>query len=555
VLEAGATLGGGVEITGGSLVATGNAGGTIDLKGGLVGGVAPAIFSFGPGCTWTSGTIAGLSKVVTGGTLATSGTSFKGVGGFSTLTIDGLLQWAGGAPIDGNDTSNIVVTTGGKFEVTADGDLFSRFYSNNRLTVAGTLEKSAGTGALWIDEWFVELSGTIRCKSGSVDISADSSVLPGAGFDGSGRTRWVAGNIGVRGTSTIQSGATVEFAGASINGNVDGTACFQGGAIDWSAGWLNGWIVLNSTTTLTGPAGKVIGGFSELRNAGTMVTGGSGTLTGWDSSKLRNLPGATLTCAGGNHFANFYGNNRLVNEGTMTLGSAGAPGRQTMDWAFEQTSTGRLLLDVAGPEAVTPVPQFDNLSVGSGVLLAGRLDVAKVNGYAPAADTIFPFVGGSGISGTFAIVQAPGFSVEYEGAVAKLRTGSAGLAFQTWATDHGLTGDDAAADADPDHDHVVNFLEYAFNLDPMVPGPAPTSSEVLIVEGQRWLSVRYRRWQDRIEAGVAYSAEASANLGTWNTPGVIDEADPDAAPVAGSDARRCRILIGAGKVFLRLRVE
>ena len=63
------------------------------------------------------------------------------------------------------------------------------------------------------------------------------------------------------------------------------------------------------------------------------------------------------------------------------------------------------------------------------------------------------------------------------------------------------------------------------------------------------------RWQDRIDSGLGYHPERSESLGSWNVTGLTDEADLDAPAVAGSEARRCRIPLAAGKGFLRLRVE
>lgn len=48
--------------------------------------------------------------------------------------------------------------------------------------------------------------------------------------------------------------------------------------------------------------------------------------------------------------------------------------------------------------------------------------------------------------------------------------------FAEWADSYGLTGDDAAYDADPDFDRIPNLLEYAFaGLDPTVINSAPST--------------------------------------------------------------------------------
>jgi hypothetical protein len=551
VLEGGASTNGGVEVTGGTLIASGNAGGRIDVKGGITGATPPAVFSFADGSTWTGGHLAGYTAVPNGGSLAVSGPDYKRLEGGTTLTVGGLLLWQGGHPIVGYDSSTISVATGGLFRVAADGDLFGNHYSGNRLLLAGTLEKTAGTQATILDEWLVEGAATLRPQTGSIDFHTTANLLPGTKFEGVAQTRFNSGTATVQGVATIQAGSSVRFAGADILGHTDGSGGISGGTIEWTAGWLGRALTLNSTTTLSGPGGKGIGGGSEIRNTGTMTLGGTGGLTGYDSSTLRNLAGGTLNCPGTCHLGNNYGNNSLINEGTMTIG---APhGRQTLDWRFQQTSTGVLALGVGGENSVTP--EFDILQAGGGFQLGGKLTVAKTGGYVPAEETTFTFLNGSGITGTFATVQAPGFGVEYSPASALLRAGNSGLGFEDWAVDHGLTGANAFSDADPDRDGIGNFLEYAFNTDPNVKSAQPVVSSVEAIEGQPWVTLHYRVWQDRVDAGLGYHAERSANLGGWNTAGLVDELDAAAPVVEGSEARRCRVPMTGAKDFLRVRAE
>jgi hypothetical protein len=181
--------------------------------------------------------------------------------------------------------------------------------------------------------------------------------------------------------------------------------------------------------------------------------------------------------------------------------------------------------------------------------------VVKTGGYIPAEDTTFTFLSGSGVTGTFATVQAPGFAVEYSPGSALLRASNSGLGFEDWAADHGLAGANAFADADPDRDGIGNFLEYAFNTDPKVRSVNPVASSVETIEGQAWVTLRYRVWQDRIDAGLGYHAERSANLGEWNTTGLVDEVDESAPVVEGSEARRCRVAMSGAKDFMRVRTE
>ena len=551
VLEGGASLSGGVEITGGSLIASGNAGGRLDVKGGTAGATGAAVFSFANGSTWTGGYLEGSTAVPTGASLTVSGPDYKSLWSGAKLTVAGLLQWEGGHPIVGRDSSTIDVPAGGLFRVTADGDLLGNYYGGNRLLLAGTIEKTAGPLSTLVDEWVVEGAATLRPQTGSIDFQTTVNLLPGTEFEGAAQTRFNTGTTTVQGVATIQAGSSVRFAGADILGHTDGSGGFTGGTIEWTAGWLGRVLALNSTTTLSGPGGKGIGAVGELRNSGTMTLGGTGTLLGYDSSTLRNLAGGTLNCPGSCHLGNNYGGNKLINDGTMNIG---APhDRQTLDWWFQQTASGVLAIEVGGENAATP--DFDILQAGGGFQLGGKLMVVKTGGYIPAEETTFTFLSGSGISGTFATVQAPGFAVEYSPGSVLLRAGNSGLGFEDWAEDHGLAGADAFTDADPDLDGIGNFLEYAFNTDPNVRSANPVASSVETIEGQLWVTLRYRVWQDRIDAGLGYHAERSENLGGWNTSGLVDEVDASAPVMEGSEARRCRIPTSGAKDFIRVRAE
>ncbi|MCW1916012.1 S8 family serine peptidase [Luteolibacter sp. GHJ8] len=553
VLETGASLSGGTEITGGSLIATGNAGGRIDIKGGTLGSDGTATFAFAGSSAWTGGSLHGLLSVPNGASLASSGPDFKGLNHLATLNVGGLLQWDGGATIQGRESSTISIESSGMFRTTADGDVFSNYYGGNRLLLSGTLEKSNGSGVSFFDEWLVEGSGTIRPLTGSIDFHATVNLFNGAKFDGGGQTRLNAGPTTVQGWSTIYPGATVRFGGADIVGHTDGSGGFTGGAIEWTAGTLHRRLTFNSNLAMTGAAGKGIWAGAELRNMGTLTLGGSGGLQGREASTVRNLTGGTLLCPGTSHLSNYYGGNALINEGSMSIGSP-FHGRQTMEWRFQQTASGVLNVTVGGENAATP--DFDFLQAWEGMQLGGKLVVTKTGGYVPAENTTFGILNtGYGISGTFTSLQAPGFGIEYSGTAALLRAGNSGVGFEQWATSKGLSGPNAQSNADPDKDGVVNFLEYAFNSDPAVRSANPVNSSVVTINDQKWIVVGYRTWNDRINAGLGYNPERSPGLSGWNTTGMIDEVDTAAPAIPGSTARRCRIPMSGAKDFMRIRVE
>jgi hypothetical protein len=212
-----------------------------------------------------------------------------------------------------------------------------------------------------------------------------------------------------------------------------------------------------------------------------------------------------------------------------------------------------LVVEVAGSDPSPP--EFDILQVSGGIQLGGILLASTSGGYDPAEGQTFEIITGSPVSGTFIPQIIKGFEIDYQpGAVLLVATG-AGLAYATWAASYELAGDAALPGMDPDGDGQVNFLEYAFNTSPILAAASPTRFAVEENGGHAWLVLRYRMWQDRVDAGLNYQPQRSADLGVWLTEGIIDEPDLGAPPLAGSAARRCRIPLHPGsREFLRLGV-
>lgn len=113
----------------------------------------------------------------------------------------------------------------------------------------------------------------------------------------------------------------------------------------------------------------------------------------------------------------------------------------------------------------------------------------------------------------------------------------------------------AGLSSDPDHDGMVNLLEYAFVLDPLASEMSGALPEVgtSLVEGESHLTLTFRRRKGAADLG--YAVEDSSNLIEWarvvvTETSVVDHGDWEMVTVrdpAGLSAEPAR--------FLRLRVQ
>ena len=105
--------------------------------------------------------------------------------------------------------------------------------------------------------------------------------------------------------------------------------------------------------------------------------------------------------------------------------------------------------------------------------------------------------------------------------------------------------------ADPDHDGMVNLLEYALGGDPNQPSPAPMPVISHInISGTDYLTLTYTK--DVTKTDVVYQAQASMNLGTGSWTDISD----DLMGTSGNiETHRAKIAVGGGGFkFLRLQV-
>ena len=538
--------------------------------------------------SWTAGTIHGNLEILPGVTLLVTGAAAHkdlGAAGLpGTLTNHGTVRWTeGSAEIrgyggDGPATINNEAT--GVFDIAGNGyPLYHINGTNLVFNNRGRIVKSAGAGATSLD--YSQL-WTFNLESGSVleNAVADpaavlsrsggnavTNVKSGAIFRGPGRIQFAGGtplSATEAGAWTIDNAAKLELAGMVLACPTGAGLTLQAtgeAAATWTAGTIYGVlnIPIGTALTVTGVgAYKDLGTLGQpgtLNNAGTLTWidglpirgyGGTGPAT------LHNQPGGVLNLSSsGNAFYHQAAtNNTLINAGAMHIGSS--PGAVDGTWNFTQTATGVLNIEVAGPAAA----EYDRLAFNGTATLGGTLSATKLNGYAPAEGTTFGFLTAGSVSGTFGLVTG-GFAADYTSTTATLRsTPVVPLTFTDWAAAKGLTGANALPGADPDKDGFDNFYEYVHNLNPTAASAAPATPGTATVGGQQFLTLNYRRYDDREAAGVIYTPQTGTGLGNWGTAGIIEEVDPDAPVISGSTACRCRVPIAVGDdKFLRVKAQ
>ena len=234
----------------------------------------------------------------------------------------------------------------------------------------GTLHAQGTTtnfaaGTLTGGTWQVFGGSTLRLINSGVTTNAANIVLDGANsnfFRDAGTTNALAafGANSAAGSFTIQNGRNFTSAGAVSN--VGSLTIGLGSTFTLAAG----------NYTQTGGTTTVNGGLSAtgLDFLGGVVQG-SGTITG-----------------------------NMADAGQVSPGVS--PGMLTVNGNYLQAGAGALNIEIGGLSAGA---QFDQLSVGGAINLAGALNTSMIGGFVPAVGDAFRILdqtGGGTVGGTFA---------------------------------------------------------------------------------------------------------------------------------------------------------
>ena len=133
-------------------------------------------------------------------------------------------------------------------------------------------------------------------------------------------------------------------------------------------------------------------------------------------------------------------------------------------------------------------------------------------------------------------------------------------AYAHWADVRKLDETHRAPDEDPDHDGSSNFLEYAFDTDPLTPNPLvgprgdgiPFTSPQIVQRTPETLRVAYIRRRKNAGSEASYLLESSTDLSEW----VPVDGEPWITELTGGFEGVVTEMPRSGKVqFFRLRLE
>ncbi len=541
----------------------------LDLQGGVLvnSGVinGPTNIGYGATARGTGGTFGPLA-VLNGGTLDLSASN----------TTLGTLSGSGGAQITAStigsatlavsqatdDTYAGVIQNGnGVVALTKSGPAMlilagSNSYSGGTTISSGTLQVGNGGAAGTLGSGAVADNGVLVFNRS--DSSTVANAISGSGSvtqAGSGTTILTGSNS--YGATTISSG-TLQVGNGGTAGTLGSGGVTDNGALVFhrsdSATVVNtisgngsvtqaglGTTILSGSNTYTGPTnvtvGKLFVNGDQSSATGNVTVAAAATLGG--SGIIGGAVNASGSIAPGNSIGTLTTGNETWNGGASYLceinsfpgGTSTASAGLNPGWDLLSINGGLTIASSTNSKfTIKPI----SLSLSNETSVAENFFSTK-----PYQLTLATATGGiTGFNAGAFAVDTSGFMNDVNGGTFQVATSgtnnlqldftpqTTGQTYSVWASGFGLTGGDADANADPDHDGIQNLVEYALGSDPLNPdADAMPVMSIITVNQVKYLALTYARPLGNYRPiDVTYFVERSTDVtapNSWSTSGVI----------------------------------
>jgi autotransporter-associated beta strand protein len=479
----------------------------------------------------------GGTNTFTGDITINGGTVSAGTGQGSTPTASNL------GALQPTANRNITINSGATLSFTGGNVLgtggSSNTLSNNTIVINSgglLLNGLNGSGAGWWNKL-----GAISLNGGTIRV-------------GSGATTSLYQGLALIGTVTVggSTASTIENYAAS-NSTSNGIHLGQNSTAGQVITFNVADATSNSATDLTVSA-KLLNTSANLTASGLTKTG-AGTMT---LSAANAYTGATTVSAGKLNVTGTLTTSAITVASGATLGGSGSIGTASVAGKIAPGNTTGTLT-ATGAVAITGTWETeidgataDRLDVTGALTLTGAtLDFNLLPGGATQAVYVIGSYGS--LIGSPTVTDLPsGYTVNlnYNGLkqIALVRTATP---FASWATNSGLTGDNALATADPDSDGIANSIEYLLGMNPAVADS--TGLPTAVKSGDNLIFSFTRNKAAALEFSSTVETTSSLAVDGWSAvaPGAISIQDNGQTETVTATIP----LNGAPTLFAHLKVQ